>query len=335
MNDDRVRRILRAAEQPLAPSSEYAAALLDDLKTELGFDLPRRPAPARPVATQRAGAARTSRRFDLLLVAALVIGAVAALIPVAGALRDRVPPQPRNALAEIREAGRIRIAIRPDHPQFTVGSPAGFDVDVAAAIATELGVSPELVVVEAEAMPDGNAGTWDIALPSVPAWQIDRGAFELSRPYYHWRHRLVVPDGSPAATVDDLAGAPVCAVAGDAGEAWLAGRYGGVTASPITALVVTMPSDAECLAALESGDVAAAVTARLSDAEIGVRAGVRAIGGPDPEPRVAIVPRPEGAPADPSDLLSEIDGAIAALRADGTLTRLSQNRFGGDDVSVP
>jgi ABC-type amino acid transport substrate-binding protein len=336
MNDDRVRRILQAADQPAAPAPEFASALLGELKDELGFR-------AATTYTESVGRSRPraiprapSRRTDLLLAAALLVALGAGLLPAIGAFVNRAPPPPSNPLGDVLEAGRIRIAIRPDHPQFAMPgqSAAGFDIDIARAIATELGLSADVVLVEAPLMLEGRAGSWDIGLPSVPASLVDEDVFELSAPVYHWPHRLVVPETSAAGDVGDLAGQPICAVAGDAGQAWLAGNYGDARSSPVGGSIVTRQTDAECLELLDSGQAAGAVTATLSDAEIAVRAGIRVIGGPDPEPRVVVVPRSAGAVPGPSDLLRAVDEAIAALKNDGTLTQLSQSRFGGADLTV-
>ena len=82
-------------------------------------------------------------------------------------------------------------------------------------------------------------------------------------------------------------------------------------------------------------EVAGMVTARWSDADIQVRAGIKVIGGPDAEPRSVIVRRADGAGPDPTDLLVALDGALEAMHQDGTLTRLSQSRFGGVDMTTP
>ena len=75
------------------------------------------------------------------------------------------------------------------------------------------------------------------------------------------------------------------------------------------------------------------VTATMSDADIDVRSGIRTLEGPEPEPRAVIVPRQPG--ANESTLADAIDGVISQLAADGTLTQLSESRFGGDDLTSP
>ena len=341
MTDDRLRRALVGVEEPRRPDPDFAAALLEAIGAELGFESPTLSETSyRSVISRQA---RTIRRrrwpLELLLVAALVVATSIGLVAAAGAIRERLSTvhPPASLFAQLRASGRVRIAIRPDYPQYTVGGQpaAGFDADVARALGTRLGLATDLVIVDVATMLS-SSGTraWDIALPSTPVWSIDPSTFLASTPYYAWPHRLVVPAGSGATTLTDVGSGPICAVAGDAGESWLRGTYDGRQGSPIAARIVTRAADAECLAALASGQAIAAVTAHLSDADLAVRSDIRVIGGPAPEARAVILSRaPSG--TDPTDLLRAIDDALAAMRADGTLARLSQSRFGGADLTAP
>ena len=115
----------------------------------------------------------------------------------------------------------------------------------------------------------------------------------------------------------------------------MAGRVPGAVVAPPSGgpAVRVEPDDQTCLDALMAHEVDAVVSASLSAADIGVRASVRALGQPvmlDPR---SVVLRSAG--SDPSGLLAAIDGALGELREDGTLTDLSRNRFGGQDLSVP
>lgn len=277
------------------------------------------------------------RRAPLLLAAALAVSASAVGLFATGALRTTDVKQP-SLLAEIRDAGRIRIVVRRDHPQVTIGNqpPTGFDLDVAHELASHLGVRADTTSVDpAELLTATPPTEWDAELPSIAAWEIDGFSYLMSSAYYRWPHYLVVASDSPAAGIADVADGPICAVDRDGGAAWLRGEYGSSPSAAITQNVVIKASDDECIAALTSGNAVAAVTAHLSAADLQVRADIRSIGGPEPEPRPVIVRLNQGQGRDPEALVHAIDDALAAMRADGTLTRLSQNRFGGLDLTTP
>jgi ABC-type amino acid transport substrate-binding protein len=253
-----------------------------------------------------------------------------------GALRTTDPTATADALTAIQTADRIRIAIRPDHPQFAVsGQPAvGFDADVAAALATRLGVASSIELVDVDTMLDPAApSTWDVGLPSQNSWSIDPRSFATSEPYYHWPHWVVVRADSTVTDLAQLRDQPVCAVAGDLAVDWVKGTYEPDSSlGSITTQLSTQPSDAECLADLEAGSVSAVVTARMTATDVASRSGIRRLNsGPAPEPRSAVVRR---SPATES-LLAAVNDALDGLRRDGTLSTLAQNRFGGADLTEP
>jgi polar amino acid transport system substrate-binding protein len=336
MNDGRLNRWLEPVGEPLRPGPDFDALLYGAIADELDFPRPHAD-PAIAPRWDRRQRPRSRTRWDLLMVAAIVMILGAGLLIVPGALRNRAQPTvaPSSLLAAIRSSGRIRIAVRPDYPQVKLAKAVtqGFDIDVARELASRLGVTAEIVLLDPATMlsPAGRA-SWDAALPSVAAWTVPQDAFAATRPYYAWQHFLVVSSSS-SAQLADVVGGPVCAVGSDAGAAWLEGTYEGGTATPMTTRVLTRASDDECIAALASGAAVAAVTADLSDADLQVRDDIRVIGGPPREPRVVIVSLPTPGAADPGDLLRALDDAVRSMRADGTLARLSQSRFGGVDLT--
>ena len=334
MTEDRLSRILAAAELPMAPAPEFAVDLLDDLREELGFPVPARPDRVH-VRRRTTARRRRGRRLDLLLVAAILVTGGLGLSVALGAWRSPQPSPPLDVLAAIRAAGHLRVAIRPDHPQFTAaGQPAvGFDSDVAAALANRLGLTASIEIVPADVMLEPTAAsTWDIALPSVATWKVGAGSFATSRPYYRWPRWVVVRGDSSVTDIAQLGSQPICAVSDDAGADWLRGTYGpGSTAGPITSSVTIRSTDADCLADLDSHAVGAVVTADLTAADLASRSGIRVLGsGPPPEPRAVAVHRSAAA-----SLLTAVDDALDRLGRDGTLTSLSQNRFGGADLTRP
>jgi ABC-type amino acid transport substrate-binding protein len=284
------------------------------------------------------GRARVGTRAALVAAATLILlGSLVAYAVIGGWIAQPTDPSPRpDALERLMSSGVLRVAVRPDHPQSTApdGTLTGFDVDVATEIGRRLGLRVELVALAPNDL-FGQTGRWDIGLPSTPAWAVDSAAFLSTSAYYAWPHLLLVPAGSGATSVDDVQGQPICAVAGDAGQGWLLGRYGGAIPSaaskpPVPSTLLLKTSDGECLAALDAGQVRAVVTATLSPADVAARPESRAIDGPEPEPRVALI----GRAGDTASLAKAVDRAIDAMRVDGTLARLSRARFGSDLTST-
>ena len=333
MDESRLLQALGRVDDLGEPDPGFLDELLEASVAEIDFGSSGRPATRRVAPRvrplRRLGVRRS--RWPLLAVAVLLLGGALATIGV-GALRDRLHDAQADLLTQVRGAGRITVAVRPDHPQFAIAGQVatGFDVDVAQEVARRLGVSPNVVVVPAGEMlsPPTNRA-WSLALPSVPAWTIPASGFASSTPYYAWPHLGVVPATSSITTLADVTGGVVCAVAGDAGEAWLRGTYGGAPAPATGATIVTTTSDDACLAMVASGEAAAAVTADLTPGDLAARGGFRTVAGPAPEPRV-IVAVAGAATEDPSALMDGVDAALEGMRQDGTLARLSENRFGLD-----
>jgi polar amino acid transport system substrate-binding protein len=277
------------------------------------------------------GPLATRRRLAILAAATLVVGAtLVASALVGGWLATREPSPSPDALERIQSAGVIRVAVRPDHPQANSidGALEGFDVDVALELGRRLGLRVEIVGLSPEDQLT-SSGSWDVGLPSTPAWAVHT-SLATTTAYYAWPHLLVVPADSGATSVEDVQGQPICAVRGDAGQAWLLGRYGptpsAASSPPIPSTLVLRASDAECLAALKDGEVRGIVTATLTPSDVAGLVDVRAIDGPVPELRAATVV----AGGDVASLIDALNGAIDAARADGTLGALSQSRFGAD-----
>ena len=236
------------------------------------------------------------------------------------------PPAAANLLDHVRSTGVLRVAVSPVHPQ--VQGPVGidgFDVDLAEVLAEAMALESQIVVVARDELrASRTTRAWDVALPSVDATTLGSG-WLTSDPYYFWSRFLLVQRSAGLQTVADLEGEQVCAVEGDPGASWLVDGLGGTAVS-----LVTRATDEDCLAALDSGVVSAIVTSELSLADLGVRPSLQTIGGPPAEARAVATLTASG----PARLVAEVNEALARLRADGTLTRLSQNRFGGHDLTV-
>lgn len=146
-----------------------------------------------------------------LLVAALVLAVVAGT----------------PALA----AEKLRIATTGGYPPFSYvddgGEVAGFDVDIARALCTELGAECEIVLEDWERLiPELRAGTFDAIAASMSITEKRRQLVSFTEHYYSNVVRFVAPKGSgfdPADAAGKTIGAARATIASDWLEANLAG----------------------------------------------------------------------------------------------------------------
>ena len=273
---------------------------------------------------------------SLGLALILVVGVVAIRLNVGSQTGSTPSPGSSDLLSAVRSRGVLRVAIRPDFPQATTDKLAGFDIDVANALASRLGVRLEIVIVEASMMASSAPPVdWDVAMPSSSLVARAAAGSQRATRTTAFPTFLVVSEASGAQVPADLKGSRICVVEGSAGEAWIAGAIADPTVAPPSdgSISRVEANDQACLDALSSGDVDAMVTATLSAADIAVRASIRSLGQPvllDPR---SVVVRKDG--PDPSAMLEAIDAAFSDMRIHGTLVDLSRNRFGGQDLSSP
>ena len=272
---------------------------------------------------------------------ALPLAAVVTIAVVGLAVRFNIgpgaTPSPRgDLLAQIIADGVVRIAVSNEAPQIptTGGAFAGFDVDVAQALADELGVRAEVQLVPPGAILLGE-GSWELALPSALLPDDLVGAV-AGPAYYDWPAWIVVESDASATTIGDLDGADICVVVGSPGAAWLANgspRDAAISLSaPIGAIAVPRPSDEACRSALANGEADAAVTSTLLELDFASR-GLRAVGVAVIEHRRVVLVRDSSELGAPTSLLAAVDAAVDDLRASGVLGDLSRRAFGGQDLT--
>jgi ABC-type amino acid transport substrate-binding protein len=268
-------------------------------------------------------------RRVLLLAAAVALLAAALAVTGVGSAVIRLIATP-TMLDAIRADGALRVAIRPDTPQVTAGSLAGFDVDVAQAIADRLGVALEAVVLPAAAMQQG--GDWVLAMPSRAV--TGDGVIRTSA-YYRWPVLVLARlDASPG-TLGELASTGVCVAEGTAAEAWARGAAVAdgldTVRMPPAWTVLVAADERTCLDELRAGRVDAAITARTLPGDLATTADLEVVGGPVAfEPAPVIVADSRGA----GDLKAAVEAALDEMRRDGTLAALSRKWFGGEDLTA-
>jgi His/Glu/Gln/Arg/opine family amino acid ABC transporter permease subunit len=145
-------------------------------------------------------AARVMSRPSRLLAALLVLGIATA-----------APAQ--TALERVRAAGQLRVGIDATYPPFGIaegGEFSGFDVDIARAVARELGVRAELINASFDGVfPALQNGTFDVVISAVTITPERQATMLFSEPYIAAGQQVVARRDSRLATLDDLAGTTV------------------------------------------------------------------------------------------------------------------------------
>ena len=165
-----------------------------------------------------------------------------------------------TTMAKLQEAGEITIGVKFEVPPFgfknvQTGAVEGFDIDVAKAIAADLGAKPKFI----EALSDNRIpflkdGTADLILSTMTINAERDEEIDFSEPYFIARGRILVKKSDDSIkSVKDLDGKKVCTVLGSTYEATLKEQ------AP-KAKVTLVDGYSECLEAIQNGSVDAEST---------------------------------------------------------------------------
>jgi ABC-type amino acid transport substrate-binding protein len=244
----------------------------------------------------------------------LVISLGLLLVGVAGC--GRAP----QGLERVQAAGVLRVAMDPSFPPFesvnAAGELEGLDIDLARALAAQLGVQAHFVTTGYDALYDAlTAGRADVIVSALYPDPARSHAFLFTRTYFDAGHVLVVTGDDGVSTVEDLAGQPLACVFGTAGHMEVLHRAKSMTLPPV---IVTVDQPVTVTQLLHTGEVSAVVTDHVSalmaahgDAEL------RILAPPVTGEPYVIAVRKEDA-----SLVRALDAALDALTADETLETL-------------
>ncbi|HEX8599229.1 MAG TPA: ABC transporter substrate-binding protein [Chloroflexia bacterium] len=255
-------------------------------------------------------------RFFLNIALVLALVSLSVLVW----LGQQKPPD--RFLERITQRGTLRVGIDPTYPPFDTlreGQVAGYDAELAEAIARDLGVKVEFRTLALDTLYDsliaGNVDMLVSALPPIPERQAD---VRYSTPYYQSGQVLVVREGESAiSSVETLAGRKVGVELGS--NADTEARRLQRSTAPGMQLQSTYRSPEEALDALVSGEVEAAITDNASaQTYLATYPGsVTALSPPlTDEPFVVAVPARADA------LAGSVNATIERLRNSGELAQL-------------
>ena len=232
-----------------------------------------------------------------------------------------------DLLETIRQRGELIVAMEGTWAPWTYHDEndelAGYDVEVAKAIARELGVEAVFVEGEWDGLFAGmDSGRYDLVINGVEPTEERRKKYDFSEPYGYIRTALVVRcDNEDIQSFEDLEGK---STANSIASTYmiLAEEYG-ATATGVDTLDQTLDM-------VLSGRVDATLNAEVSfydyfnihpEAELKVAALTE-------EASPVLIPMRKG--AETETLRAAVNDAIARIRESGELSRISEKYFGSD-----
>lgn len=228
------------------------------------------------------------------------------------------------------QGGVLQVAMEGTYPPFTfrdeAGELTGFDVDIARALAEELGLRPEFVLTEWSGILGGlQADKYDVILNQVGITPERQESIGFSEPYAYSQAQIIVAEDSDfdPQSLEDLRGRRVGVGLGSNFEQQLRAA-GGIE-------VVTYPGAPEYLADLAAGRIDAAYNDRLLVGYLITRdnlpvRGAGVVGEPEP---VGVAFKKTN-----TELGEAVNRALEAIEANGTYSEISERWF-GEDVSQP
>ncbi|MDQ0161167.1 transporter substrate-binding domain-containing protein [Aeribacillus alveayuensis] len=224
------------------------------------------------------------------------------------------------------EEGKFTFAASGEYKPFSVtdgnGFMSGFDIDVANAVAKELGLEPVQKKFKFAGIVEGvKTGRFDAAVASHTITEERKEHVDFSTPYYYSGPQIFVRPDSDIETLQDLKEKEVAVSKGS--------TYAN-TASEVTNNVIQYDSDVTALEALSNGKHDAVITDFITGKEAignGLKIDGRELLGSS-EQAIAVA-------KDNPELLQKINEALEKLREDGTLTEISKKYFGEDITKKP
>ena len=240
------------------------------------------------------------------------------------------------------DAERAEGTICPDE-MLTYGEMKGFDVDVAKAVADELGLEVCFATPDWDLVTAGSWGDrWDISIGSMTPTLTRAEVVTFSTPYVYTPAQFAATADSGITSLADLEGQVICIAAATTYLDWMNGTLT-ITEDAIFAdppsdfTIVELPTDQECAQSIAAGRPEFSVyltSATVIDSNIAGGLDVVKVGGAVFSENLSPA-TDKSSSYDIASFVAEISSIVDGLHADGTLSALSIKYFEIDMTQDP
>lgn len=270
-------------------------------------------------------------RRGLLALAAAALAVMATLAlggcSASGGSDSAQPEGAQDALARIQQDGKITFATEGTWSPWTFhtedGNLTGYDIEVARAIAEQMGVEPEFVEGEWDGLfADMDAGRYDAVANGVDVTEERAEKYDFSDPYAYNRTVVIVRDDEDDInSMEDLAGKTTANTLSST-YTQVAESYGAKTQGVDDLLqTIQLLEQGRIDATLNSEVVFYDYMTQHPDAKLKIAC-------VDPNPTTVAIPLVKGESS--QALLDAMNAALEELRVSGRLAELSNQFFGVD-----
>lgn len=298
---------------------------------------------AAPTAPPAASDAATAVVGTAAAIAPTVAAVATEIAPTIAAAATEIAPAGEDLLAEVKSRGTLRVSTDSNYAPQSFRNPSGewegFDIEVAREIATRLGVEVEFLDITFDVITAGSwNGRWDVNVGSMTVTAPRKEVLLFSTPYYYTPAAFAVHTDSAAADIAGLAGKKIGVGSATTYLDYLNGSLqleGEEILIPAPDGATAQVYDTDLLAlqdlALGDGTRLDAVLTALPTIENAINNGepFKVLGEPVFYEALAVA-LDKASPQSSESLAAEITRIVDEMRADGTLTRLSEQFYGVD-----
>lgn len=250
-------------------------------------------------------------------------------------------------LARICEAGVLLVSTDPAYPpqsslNETSGEFEGFDIDVATEVANRLGVDVQFETPTFDAVVAGGwSERWDVSVGSVTVTEPRKEILDFTQPYYFTPAQMAANSESGITDLEGLAGATICVGEATTYLDWIEGSLtlpeeaGDVAAPPDGSISTTLPTDLDCAESWRSGrsDFEGWLSS-ITTVQSAIDEGYPVVAVGDPVFFEPLAVAFDKSIEDNDSLVEAVDGIIATMHEDGTMTAFSEEWYDGQDLTA-